>query len=307
VSDFLRGKRQNAPRLAELLRAQEPILAPGAYDALTARLIEQAGFPAVYMTGFGTSASLLGRPDVGLLTMSQMVDNARRIAQAVDVPVIADADTGYGNPLNVIRTIQEYELAGVSAIHIEDQVMPKKCGHMENKQIIAAAEMTEKIRAATEARRSSDFLIIARTDARAVEGLDSALRRARAYREAGADILFVEAPQNEDEVAQVARAFPNVPLLFNWAEGGKTPPMPLERLKELGYRIVIFPISALLTAAKAVRGVLAEIKTEGTPRRIFSDGSSFREFNEMIGLGEIQELEKRFATNAEHYTGKTND
>ena len=307
MSDFLRGKRQNAPRLAELLRAQEPILAPGAYDALTARLIEQAGFPAVYMTGFGTSASLLGRPDVGLLTMSQMVDNARRIAQAIDVPVIADADTGYGNPLNVIRTVQEYELAEVSAIHIEDQVMPKKCGHMENKQVIAAAEMTEKIRAAVEARSTSDFLIIARTDARAIEGLDNALRRARAYREAGADILFVEAPQNEDEVAQVARAFPNIPLLFNWAEGGKTPPMPLERLKELGYRIIIFPISALLTAAKAVRGVLAEIKTEGTPRRIFSDGSSFREFNEMIGLGEIQEVEKRFATNAEHYTGKTND
>lgn len=307
MSDFLRGKRQNAPRLAEILRAREPILAPGAYDALTARLIEQAGFPAVYMTGFGTSASLLGRPDVGLLTMSQMVDNARRIAQAVDVPLIADADTGYGNPLNVIRTVQEYELAGVSAIHIEDQVMPKKCGHMENKQVIAAGEMTEKIRAAVEARTSSDFLIIARTDARAVEGLDSALRRVRAYREAGADILFVEAPQNEDEVAQVARAFPNVPLLFNWAEGGKTPPMPLERLKELGYRIIIFPISALLTAAKAVREVLLEIKAEGTPRRIFSDGSSFREFNEMIGLGEIQELEKRFETNAEHYTGKTND
>ena len=282
-------------------------MAPGAYDALTARLIEQAGFPAVYMTGFGTSASLLGRPDVGLLTMSQMVDNARRIAQAVDVPVIADADTGYGNPLNVIRTVQEYELAGVSAIHIEDQIMPKKCGHMESKQVIAAAEMTEKIRAAVEARTSSNFLIIARTDARAVEGLDSALRRARAYREAGADILFVEAPQNEDEVAQVARAFPNVPLLFNWAEGGKTPPLPLERLTELGYRIVIFPISALLTAAKAVRGILAEIKAEGTPRRIFADGSSFREFNEMIGLGEIQELEKRFATQSGQRAAKTDD
>jgi len=307
VSDFLRGKRQNAPRLAELLHAQEPILAPGAYDVLTARLIEQAGFPAVYMTGFGTSASLLGRPDVGLLTMSQMVDNARRIAQAVDVPVIADADTGYGNPLNVIRTVQEYELAGVSAIHIEDQVMPKKCGHMENKQVIAAAEMTEKIRAAVEARSSNDFLIIARTDARAVEGLEGALRRARAYREAGADILFVEAPQNEDEVAQVARAFPNVPLLFNWAEGGKTPPMPLERLKELGYRLIIFPISALLTAAKAVRGILAEIKAEGTPRRIFADGSSFREFNEMIGLGEIQELEKRFTTQSGQRAAKTDD
>ena len=307
MSDFLRGKRENAPRLAEMLRAREPILAPGAYDALTARLIEQAGFPAVYMTGFGTSASLLGRPDVGLLTTSQMVDNARRIAQAVDVPVIADADTGYGNPLNVIRTVQEYELTGVSAIHIEDQIMPKKCGHMENKQVIAAGEMTEKIRAAVAARRTSDFLIIARTDARAVEGLESALRRARVYREAGADILFVEAPQNEDEVEQVARAFPNVPLLFNWAEGGKTPPMPLERLKELGYRIIIFPISALLTAAKAVRGVLAEIKNEGTPRRVFADGSSFREFNEMIGLAEIQDLEKRFATKAEEYARKADD
>jgi len=307
VSDFLRGRRQKAPRLAELLRSREPILAPGAYDALTARLIDRAGFPAVYMTGFGTSASLLGRPDVGLLTMSQMVDNARRIAQAVDVPVIADADAGYGNPLNVIRTVQEYELAGVSAIHIEDQVMPKKCGHMENKQVIPAAEMTEKIQAAVEARRCDDFLIIARTDARAVEGLDSALRRARAYREAGADILFIEAAQNGEEVADVARAFPGVPLLFNWAEGGKTPPMPMERLKELGYRIVIFPISALLTAAKAVEAVLAEIKAAGTPMRIFADRTSFRDFTEMIGLPEIQELEKRFAPRPGQYAGKTND
>jgi len=307
VSDFLRGRRQKAPRLAELLRGCEPILAPGAYDALTARLIEQAGFPAVYMTGFGASASLLGRPDVGLLTMSQMVDNARRIAQAVEVPVIADADTGYGNPLNVIRTVQEYELAGVAAMHIEDQVMPKKCGHMENKQVIPAAEMIEKIQAAVEARRSDDFLIIARTDARAVEGLDSALRRARAYREAGADILFIEAAQNGEEVADVARAFPGVPLLFNWAEGGKTPPMPMERLKELGYRIVIFPISALLTAAKAVEAVLAEIKAAGTPMRIFADRTSFRDFTEMIGLPEIQELEKRFAPRPGQYAGKTND
>lgn len=301
MNDFLRGKRRKAPRLADLLRGSEPILAPGAYDALSARLIEQAGFPAVYMTGFGTSASLLGRPDVGLLTMSQMVDNARRIAQAVEVPVIADADTGYGNPLNVIRTVQEYELAGVSAIHIEDQVTPKKCGHMENKQVIPAAEMAEKIHAAVEARRSDDFLIIARTDARAVEGLDRALGRARAYREAGADILFIEAPQNEDEIAQVSRAFPNVPLLFNWAEGGKTPPMPLARLRELGYRIVIFPISTLLTAAKAIRTALDEIKTHGTPARIFSHRTAFQEFNEMIGLGEIQELEKRFATKEGQY------
>ena len=306
MNDFLRGKK-NAPRLAEHVRGREAILAPGAYDALTARIIEQAGFPAVYMTGFGTSASLLGRPDVGLLTMSQMADNARRIAQAVDVPVIADADTGYGNALNVIRTVQEYESAGVSAIHIEDQVMPKKCGHMENKQVIPASEMAEKIHAAVEARRSGDFLIIARTDARAVEGLDQALRRAHAYREAGADILFVEAPQNKDEVAQVARAFPDVPLLFNWAEGGKTPPMRLEELKELGYRIVIFPISALLTAAKAVRAVLAEIKAEGTPMRAFPDRASFQEFNEMMGLGEIQQIEKRFATKTDKVRETQND
>jgi 2-methylisocitrate lyase-like PEP mutase family enzyme len=167
---------------------------------------------------------------------------------------------------------------------------------MENKQVIPAAEMAEKIHAAAEARGSSDFLIIARTDARAAEGLDSALGRARAYREAGADIIFIEAPQNEEEVARVAGAFPNVPLLFNWAEGGKTPPMRLERLKELGYRIVIFPISALLAAAKAIRAALAEIKSEGTPAHLFPDRTSFMEFNEMIGLREIQQLEKRFAT-----------
>ena len=274
MNDFLHGHRGNVGALRKLIAGTETIVAPGAYDALSARIIEQAGFPAVYMTGFGASASLLGRPDIGLLTMSQMVDQARRIAQAVDVPLIADADTGYGNPLNMIRTVQEYERAGVSAIHIEDQIMPKKCGHMENKQVIPAAEMAEKIHAATEARTSPDFLIIARTDSRAVEGLDSALRRARLYREAGADMLFVEAPQSEEEIAQVARAFPDVPLLFNWAEGGKTPPIPLDRLKELGYRLVIFPIGALLVATQAVRALADEIRTHGTPARLLTQALS---------------------------------
>lgn len=298
MNEFLRAGR-NAGTLRKLIAGRETIVAPGAYDALSARIIEQAGFPAVYMTGFGTSASLLGRPDVGLLTMTQMVDQARRLAQAVDIPLIADADTGYGNTLNVIRTVREYEGAGVAAIHIEDQIMPKKCGHMENKQVIAAAEMVEKIHAATEARSSPDFLIIARTDSRAVEGLDSALRRARQYREAGADMLFVEAPQSEDEIAQVAHAFPDVPLLFNWAEGGKTPPMELDRLKELGYRLVIFPIGALLVATQAVRALAAEIRDHGTAARLLAQTLSFREFNDMIGLPEIQQLEKRFATKAE--------
>jgi carboxyvinyl-carboxyphosphonate phosphorylmutase len=295
MNHFLGGDRSTAGALRKLIAGGETILAPGAYDALTARIFEQAGFPAIYMTGFGTSASLLGRPDVGLLTMSQMVDNARRIAQAVGVPVIADADTGYGNPLNVIRTVHEYELAGISAIHIEDQTMPKKCGHMDNKQVIASSEMAEKIHAAIEARTSPDFLIIARTDARAVEGLDSALRRARLYREAGADVLFVEAPQSEQEIAEIARSFADVPLLFNWVEGGKTPALPLDRLKELGYRIVIFPISGLLVATKAVRMLAAEIRAQGTPIRLVSDLMSFDEFNELIGLPEIRRLERHFS------------
>src|SRR5215813_13785683 len=232
MSAMLSGRADNPRRLRELLEAPEIVLAPGAYDCLSARLIEHAGFPVVYMTGFGTSASYLGRPDVGLLGMSEMVDNARRIADAVSVPVIADADTGYGNAINVIRTVQAYERAGVAAIHIEDQLAPKKCGHLEGKQLIPAAEMVQKIRAAIDARNSSDFAIIARTDARAVEGLERALERAHLYREAGADILFVEAPENEGEIERVAQAFRGTPLLFNWAEGGKTPPVPLQRLDD---------------------------------------------------------------------------
>ena len=282
-------------RLREMLSGPEPVLAPGAYDALTARLVEQAGFGAVYMTGFGTSASLLGRPDIGLLTLSEMMDNARRIVQAVEVPVIADADNGYGNPVNVIRTVREYEAAGVSAIHIEDQVMPKKCGHMEGKRVISASEMVEKVRAAVEARGSGDFMIIARTDARAVEGLDGALDRARRYREAGADALFVEAPRGEEEIEAVAGAFPDVPLLFNWVEGGETPPVPLERLKELGFRLVIFPLSAMLAATRSVRETLARIRADGSPISIMEERlMPFGEFTDLIGLPEVRDLEARY-------------
>jgi len=190
---------------------------PGAFDPLAARLMEEAGFPAVYMTGFGTSAALLGRPDVGLLTMTEMAGNAARIAACVDIPVIADADTGNGNLLNVIRTVGAYEAAGVAGIHIEDQVAPKKCGHMDGKLVIPAHEMAAKIRGATGARTNPDFVIIARTDARAVEDFEGSLARARLYLQAGADVLFIEALTSEAEAAQVAGAFPGVPLLFNWA------------------------------------------------------------------------------------------
>jgi carboxyvinyl-carboxyphosphonate phosphorylmutase len=281
-------------RLRELLEGPGPVLAPGAYDALSARLVEGAGFEAVYMTGFGTAASLLGRPDVGLLTFSEMVDNARRIAQAVSIPVIADADDGYGNPINVIRTVREYEAAGISALHLEDQISPKKCGHMEDKQVIKASEMVEKVRAAVKARDSEDFVIIARTDARAVEGMDGALERARLYREAGADVLFVEAPQSEEEISAVAEAFPDVPLLFNWVESGKTPPVPLKRLKELGFRLVIFPVSALLAATRSVQEVLAAIRADGSPIEVLDKLPPFGEFVDIIGLPEIQKLEERF-------------
>ena len=288
-------RRPGGPaRLRALLETGQTIVAPGAFDPLSARLVEEAGFPAVYMTGFGTSAALLGRPDVGLLTMTEMAGNAARIAACVDIPVIADADTGYGNPLNVIRTVGAYEAAGVAGIHIEDQVAPKKCGHMDGKLVIPAEEMAAKIRAAAEARADPDFVIIARTDARAVEGFDQAIARARRYLRAGADVLFIEALTTEAEVAGAAGAFPGVPLLFNWAEGGKTPPISLARLQELGYRIVIFPISTLLAATAAMRRILGEIAHAGTPAGALGDLPSFGEFVDFIGLPEVRAAERRY-------------
>ena len=281
-------------RLRELLNSGQTVVAPGAFDPLAARLVEEAGFAAVYMTGFGTSAALLGRPDVGLLTMTEMADSAGRIASCVDIPLIADADTGYGNPLNVIRTVGAYEAAGVAGLHIEDQVAPKKCGHMEGKQVIGADEMAQKVRAAVDARTDPDFVIIARTDARAVEGLDSALDRARRYRDAGADVLFIEALVSEAEIEAAAAAFPDVPLLFNWAEGGKTPPVSLGRLTELGYRIVIFPIGTLLAATAAMRRILQEIAAAGTPASLLGELPTFGEFTDFIGLPEVRGIEQRY-------------
>jgi 2-methylisocitrate lyase-like PEP mutase family enzyme len=289
-----------AARLRALLDSGQTIVAPGAFDPLAARLVEEAGFPAVYMTGFGTSAALIGRPDVGLLTMTEMAGNAGRIAACVDIPVIADADTGYGNPLNVIRTVGAYEAAGVAGIHIEDQVAPKKCGHMAGKLVIPAEEMAQKVRAAVEARTQPEFVIIARTDARAVEGLERALDRGRMYRDAGADALFIEAVLTEREAEEAILAFPDVPLLFNWAEGGRTPPIGLDRLTELGYRIVIFPISTLLAATAAMRRVLREIAQAGTPAAAMSELPAFGEFLDFIGLPEVREAEQRYTAKDEH-------
>jgi carboxyvinyl-carboxyphosphonate phosphorylmutase len=297
VGNLLSRPAAARPRLRELLARPEPLVAPGAYDALSARLVEQAGFDVVYMTGFGSTASLVGRPDVGLLTGTEMVDNARRIAAAVDVPVIADADTGYGNAINVVRTVQAYEQAGVAGIHIEDQVMPKKCGHMSGKAVIPADEMVGKLRAAVAARRDPEFLLIARTDAAAVEGLDAALDRARAYAAAGADVLFVEAPTSEDDIARVASELRGVaPLVFNWAEGGRTPAMPLARIAELGFALVLFPIGTLLAATAGIRRLLATLRADGDPSAAMPDLPTFDGFTDLIGLPEIRDLESRFGS-----------
>ncbi len=282
-------------RLRELLAGPELIVAPGAYDALSARLIAQAGFPVVYMTGFGTAASVLGQPDVGLLTMSEMVSRAATLVAVIgEVPLIADADTGYGNPINVGRTVREYERAGVAALHIEDQVWPKKCGHMEGKQVIPTNEMVQKIHAAIDARQDPDFVIIARTDANAVNGFEDALERGRAYQEAGADIIFIEAPRSIAELTAIKQAFPNVPLLFNWAESGKTPLLSLDEIRTLGFKLVIFPVSMLFAATHAMLQLLEVFKQGQTSAPFAGQMVTFAQFTDHIGLPEIQALERRY-------------
>ena len=282
-------------RLRTLLSQSNLLVAPGAYDALSARLIAQAGFPIVYMTGFGTAASVLGQPDVGLLTMSEMVSRAAALAAVIgDRPLIADADTGYGNPINVRRTVREYERAGVAAIHIEDQVWPKKCGHMEGKQVIPVDEMVQKIRAAVDARQDPNFVIIARTDANAVNGLEDALQRGRAYREAGADVIFIEAPRSLEELRAVVQAFPDVPLLYNWAESGKTPLLSLAEIHALGFKLVIFPVSLLFAATRTLLDMLEMLKEGHVPNTHAESTITFSQFTDSIGLPDIQALERRY-------------
>lgn len=279
--------------LRRLLQGPEVIVAPGAADPMTARLVERAGFPAVYMTGSGTSLARYGFPDVGLVTLTEMVENARTIARAVTVPIIADADTGYGNVLNVRRTVREYEAAGVAAIHLEDQVFPKKCGHLAGKRVIPTAEMVQKVRAACEAREDPDFVIIARCDALAVAGLGEALDRGRAYAAAGADVVFIESPQTMEEIEAIGRTF-DMPLLYNMSTSGKTPALSAEELRRLGYRLMILPNFTTLAAIKGIRDVLAEIKRTGSVATLGAQCATFREFMDLAGLPEIQAAEIRY-------------
>ena len=281
-------------KLRELLKAPGIVRAPGAFDAWSARLVEMAGFSAVYMTGYGASASVLGKPDIGLMTMSEMARQAGNMASAVDIPLIADGDTGYGGVLNVMRTVREFEKAGVAALQLEDQVFPKRCGHMEGKQLISKDEMAAKIRAAVDARRSDDFVIIARTDARAVAGLEDAIARALAYADAGADVLFVEAPRTVTEMEEIFRVI-KLPLIANMVEKGKTPFLPADELERIGYKIAIYPVSTLYAATKAMMKVLNRLKEEGSTENCLEDLVGFEEFNNLVGVETMRILEKKFS------------
>jgi 2-methylisocitrate lyase-like PEP mutase family enzyme len=281
-------------RLRWLIGADRCVIAPGVADALAARLVALEGFEAVYMTGFGTSLTRLGMPDVGLLTATEMVDNAGRIVDASGLPVVADADTGYGNPINTRRTIRDYEKAGVAGVHIEDQVWPKRCGHLAGKRVIPTAEMVAKIKAACDARHDADFVIIARTDAIAVEGIESALERGARYREAGADMLFIEAPVGRAQVERVANHFKGVPLLYNMAASGKTPDLSADELGALGFRLAIYPNWVILAAIPAMQRLLRELKRTGSIAHLRSEVATFKQFTDIAGLSEVQELERRY-------------
>jgi 2-methylisocitrate lyase-like PEP mutase family enzyme len=265
---------------------------PGAYDTLTARLVEQAGFAAVYLTGGGYSRAN-GYPDLGLLTLSENVRFIGLTVEAVGIPVIADADTGYGNAINVIRTVREYEKAGVAAFHIEDQVSPKKCGHYEGKEVISSAEMVGKIHAAVDTRQDPDLVIIARSDARAVEGLEAAIDRVNAYLEAGADVGFVEAPQNVEELRVVGRRVKG-PALANVFEGGKTPMVPARELEAMGFRLGIYPSQTHRAAIRAAQRVLAALKEDGDTSRIEGELATFQEREDAVGTDRWRALEKKY-------------
>lgn len=281
-------------RLRALIEADDILVAPGAYDAITARLIEAAGFEAVYMTGAGTVNARLGLPDNGLATMTEMAENAAAIAAAVSVPVFCDVDTGYGNAINVMRTIRTFEAAGVAGVHLEDQVSPKRCGHLEGKEIVPVEEMAGKVRAAVEARSDDDFVVIARTDAAAVEGVERATERARAYAAAGADMIFSEALTTEEEFRRFAAADVGAPLLANMTEFGKTPYLTTEQFQEIGYSTVIFPMVAFRTMLKAVEGALRELRQRGTQVDLLEAMMTRAELYDLVDYPHYDALEQQF-------------
>ncbi len=279
--------------LKKLLQRGSILVVPAAFDMISAKVIEGAGFEAVYLSGFGQSASHLGLPDAGLMTFPEMLERVHNMARAVRVPLLADGDTGYGNVINVRRTVQEFEQAGAAAIQLEDQEMPKKCGHTEGRRVIDAREMVRKIETAVESRLSDDFLIIARTDARSSLGLEEAITRGKLYEKAGADIIFVESPQTEEELRIVAESIEK-PTMANMVEGGKTPLVHVRELERMGFSVVAFAVTCLLVATRAIERAMEILKREGTTGGLTDEMMSFDEFNSFIGFPEIRAFEAKY-------------
>jgi len=279
--------------LKQLLQRKTLLVAPGCFNGLSARLVEEAGFEAAYLSG-GAVARSMGIPDIGLVTMSESIERAVEVVSAIKIPIIADADTGYGNAVNLVRSVREFERAGVAAIHIEDQITPKRCGHLDGKEVIPRGEMEMKLEAALNTRSDPDFCIIARTDARGVNGFDDAIERARAFAQLGVDAIFVEAPQSEEELAEIPRRIPDVPLLVNVFKGGKTPMLPMQRLEQMGYRIAIYPSETQRAAIHAMRTTLATLKREGTTESIDTMLTTFKERDRVVALDDWQKIERQF-------------
>jgi len=279
--------------LKSMLKSKKPLVIPGVYDALGAKIAQKVGFDAMFQTGYGTSATLFGMPDFGFVGAAETVDNARRICRAVSVPVIVDADTGYGNALSVWKLVKELESAGAAGIFLEDQKWPKRCGHMQGKEIVPQEEYTEKLSAAIDARENKDFIIVARTDARATEGLDVAIERGKQNKKTGADAVFVEAPRSLDEMKRIGKEI-NAPLVANMIEGGATPLSSAETLNKMGFKIILYPLSVLYANTFATMNILKELKKSGETTKYKQKVVNFDQFNDLVELAKFRKMEKKY-------------
>ena len=281
--------------LKSMLKSKKPLVIPGVYDALGAKIAQKVGFDAMFQTGYGTSATLFGMPDFGFIGATETVDNARRICRAVSVPVIVDADTGYGNALSVWKLVKELESAGAAGIFLEDQKWPKRCGHMQGKEIVPQEEYTEKLSAAIDARENKDFIIVARTDARATEGLDAAIERGKQNKKTGADAVFVEAPKSLDEMKRIGKEI-NAPLVANMIEGGATPLSSAETLNKMGFKIILYPLPVLYANTFATMNILKELKKSGETTKYKQKVVNFDQFNDLVELSKFRKMEKRYGS-----------
>jgi len=279
--------------LKSMLKSKKPLVIPGVYDALGAKIAQKVGFDAMFQTGYGTSATLFGMPDYGFIGATETIDNARRICRAVSVPVIVDSDTGYGNALSVWKLVKELESAGASGIFLEDQKWPKRCGHMQGKDVVAQEEYTEKLSAAIDARESKDFIIVARTDARATKGLDEAIERGKQNKKTGADAVFVEAPRTLDEMKKIGKEI-NAPLVANMIEGGATPLNTAETLSKIGFNIILYPLSVLYANTFATMNILQELKKTGNTSKYKQKVVNFDQFNDLVELSKFRKMEKKY-------------